>query len=87
MDASTFLMYTNLGTLSQMGNKGAFIRFQAPEMKPQFTKFNAVVSVQLYLRLCLVLFEFSIQSRPFHMQLHSFVLVYEGIVFVCTSEV
>lgn len=26
----------------QMGNKGAFIRFEAPEMKPQFTKFSSV---------------------------------------------
>ncbi|XP_024387762.1 serine/threonine-protein phosphatase 5 [Physcomitrium patens] len=26
----------------QMGNKGAFIRFQAPDMKPQFTKFSSV---------------------------------------------
>ena len=30
--------------LKQMGNKGAFIRFEAPEMKPQFTKFGSVVS-------------------------------------------
>ena len=28
----------------QMGNKGAFIRFNANDMKPKFTQFNAVVN-------------------------------------------
>ena len=28
----------------QMGNKGAFIRFTAPEMKPVIKQFSAVVS-------------------------------------------
>lgn len=27
----------------QMGNKGAYIRFEAPEMKPKYTSFEAVV--------------------------------------------
>lgn len=26
----------------QMGNKGAFLRFEAPDMRPKFTKFNSV---------------------------------------------
>ena len=28
----------------QMGNKGAFIRFNANNMKPKFTQFSAVVT-------------------------------------------
>ena len=28
-----------------MGNKGAFIRFKAPELKPDIVTFSAVVSV------------------------------------------
>lgn len=28
----------------QMGNKGAFIRFEAPDMKPNIVTFSAVVS-------------------------------------------
>jgi len=30
-----------------MGNKGAFIRFEAPDMKPNIVTFSAVVSVVL----------------------------------------
>jgi len=32
----------------QMGNKGAFIRFTAPEMKPDIVTFSAVVSSTLF---------------------------------------
>jgi len=38
-----------------MANKGAFIRFEAPEMKPQFTKFGSVVSLHFLHHLKLVL--------------------------------
>ena len=34
--------------LIQMGNKGAFIRFTAPEMKPDIVTFSAVVSITLF---------------------------------------
>lgn len=30
----------------QMGNKGAFIRFEAPDMKPNIVTFSAVVRVR-----------------------------------------
>ena len=30
-----------------MGNKGAFIRFEAPDMKPNIVTFTAVVSLVL----------------------------------------
>ena len=38
--------------LIQMGNKGAFIRYTAPEMKPDIVTFSAVVSSSLFFRLC-----------------------------------
>ena len=34
----------------QMGNKGAFIRFTAPELKPAYTTYSAVVR---YTRTCI----------------------------------
>jgi hypothetical protein len=39
--------------LIQMGNKGAFIRFTAPEMKPQIITFSAVVSSTLFFCICM----------------------------------
>jgi len=41
-DGKLITVFSAPNYCDQMGNKGAFIRFQAPEMKPQFTKFNAV---------------------------------------------
>lgn len=38
--------------LVQMGNKGAFIRFTAPEMKPDIVTFSAVVSSGRIFHLC-----------------------------------
>lgn len=32
----------------QMGNKGAFIRFEAPDLKPNIVTFSAVVSNSLF---------------------------------------
>ena len=32
----------------QMGNKGAFIRFEAPDLKPNIVTFSAVVGVHFY---------------------------------------
>lgn len=45
----------------QMGNKGAFIRFEAPDLKPNIVTFSAVVSSSLlFLRYLsfYVLFEY-----------------------------
>ena len=39
--------------LIQMGNKGAFLRFKAPDMKPDIVTFSAVVSVLQSLSLYL----------------------------------
>lgn len=34
--------------MMQMGNKGAFIRFTAPDLKPDIVSFSAVVSIRLF---------------------------------------
>lgn len=34
-----------LSRLTQMGNKGAYIRFEAPDMKPNIVTFSSVVSI------------------------------------------
>jgi hypothetical protein len=38
-----------------MGNKGAFIRFEAPDLKPNIITFAAVVSIFPYFEACHVI--------------------------------
>jgi hypothetical protein len=44
-DGKLITVFSAPNYCDQMGNKGAFIRFTAPGLKPEFTKFNAVVSL------------------------------------------
>jgi serine/threonine-protein phosphatase 5 len=41
-DGKLITVFSAPNYCDQMGNKGAFIRFTAPGLKPEFTKFNAV---------------------------------------------
>lgn len=51
---SSSILSTGLSQcLIQMGNKGAFLRFKAPDMKPDVVTFSAVVSVLQSLSLYL----------------------------------
>ena len=43
----SYLKHELILCLLQMGNKGAFIRFEAPDLKPDIVTFSAVVSVVL----------------------------------------
>jgi hypothetical protein len=41
-DGKLITVFSAPNYCDQMGNKGAFIRFKAPGLRPEFTKFNAV---------------------------------------------
>lgn len=41
-DGRVITIFSAPNYCDQMGNKGAFIRFNGAEMSPQFTTFNAV---------------------------------------------
>jgi len=52
---STFCWFFHC--MLQMGNKGAFIRFEAPDLKPNIVTFSAVVSTfYVWSMLCYIMF-------------------------------
>lgn len=55
----------------QMGNKGAFIRFEAPDLKPNIVTFSAVVSIFYLLEYALL---YHVLSLILHTQKNEYVL-------------
>ncbi|XP_023530350.1 serine/threonine-protein phosphatase 5-like [Cucurbita pepo subsp. pepo] len=47
-DGKLITVFSAPNYCDQMGNKGAFIRFEAPDLKPNIVTFSAVVGVHFY---------------------------------------
>ena len=54
-----YIFFKILWVLFQMGNKGAFIRFEAPTMEPKIVTFSAVVSTFYFCQLQFFIFDYS----------------------------